>query len=123
MGDFDQIGHRIETKDELRAIVIPTIEVLRQREVCIAAKKDFPEACFATTVGGQVEIERRVLVAWPIATTVDDEQRFASVGQRDDQRMVAPLTFVVDADALLLFARRFDLCAVTFNNNFFLYLF
>jgi hypothetical protein len=29
-----------------------------------------------------------VLVTRPIATTVDDEQRFTSVGQRDDQRMV-----------------------------------
>lgn len=40
-----------------------------------------------------------MLMARPIAAAVGDEQGLASVGQRDNQRMVAPLSLVVDADA------------------------
>ncbi len=46
-------------------------------------------------------------MAGTIAGTIDDEQRFARVGQRDHQRMIAPLSFVIDVHAFFALAGGF----------------
>ena len=116
-GDLNQIWHRVDPEHELHAIIVPAIEVLRQCEVRVASQDNFAKARRATTLHGKVEVERRVFMARPVATAVGNEQWLAGVRQSDDQRMVPPLTFVVDSDALLLFGRGFDLRPIAFDDR------
>ena len=51
--------------------------------------------------GGLVEVDVGLLVRGAVAAAVDQEQRLGGVGQRDDQRVVAPLPVVGDIHALL----------------------
>ena len=44
-------------------------------------------------------------------------QHFPGLGQRYDQRMIAPLAFVVDAEALFSLAAGFNHCAVGFDGG------
>ena len=59
-----------------------------------------------------------MLVAGPVPGPIDDEQRFARVGQREDQRVIAPLAIVVDVHALLALAGGFDHRAVGIDDRF-----
>ena len=57
-------------------------------------------AC-AAEQDGQVELLGGALVRGPVAGAVDDAEHLAGVGQRDDQRVIAPGAVVGDVHALL----------------------
>ena len=97
---------------------VPAVQVLGLREVGVAPQADLPEACPAAQGDRPVEVEGRLLVAGPIAAAIDHEQRLARVGQREDQRMIAPLALVVDVHALLALAGGFDHRAVGVEDGF-----
>ena len=50
-----------------------------------------------------------------VTASVAQEQHFLCFGQGDDQRMIAPLAFAIDADTLLLLAVGFYHRAIGFN--------
>ena len=60
------------------------------REVGVAAQGDLAKAGLAAQGDRPVEIDGRVLVAGTVAAAIDDEQRLARVGQRDDQADGSP---------------------------------
>ena len=62
---------------------------------------DLAEPRPAAEGGGLVEVDVGVLVRGPVAAAVDQEQRLGGVGQRDDQRVVAPHPVVGDVHPLL----------------------
>jgi len=51
----------------------------------------------------------------PVSAPVVEVEHFLRLGQCNDEWMVAPLAFVVDADSLLLLASGLDHRAVGFN--------
>ena len=57
-------------------------------------------------------------MAGPVAGAVDHDTAFAGVGQRDDQRVIAPLALVGDVHALLALAGGFDHRAVGVDDGF-----
>ena len=70
-----------------------------------------------TLFDGEVEIEVSMFVARSVAGAVGEVEYFLSFGQRNDQPMVAPLAFVAEPDALLLFSASFDDRAVSFDGG------
>ena len=54
----------------------------------------------------------------PGAAAIDNIQRLARIGQRDHERMIAPLAFVVDVHAALALAGRLDHRTVGFEDRF-----
>ena len=70
-------------------------------EVGVAAEVDPAEAGLAAEQDRQVELLGGALVRRAIAGAVDDAEHLAGVGQRDDQRVIAPGAVVGDVDALL----------------------
>ena len=48
-----------------------------------------------------VEIDVRLLVGGTVTAAIDQIERFAGVGQRDQQCLITPVAVVVDVDALL----------------------
>src|SRR5208283_1822676 len=68
----------------------------RQPEITAVLK---PAPSLAAQLDGTVEIPGGLLMAGPVAATVDHEQRFARVSQGKHQGMIAPLALVIDVHA------------------------
>ena len=83
------------------AVLVPAVEVLGLGEVGVAPEGDLAEPRPAAEGGGLVEVDVGVLVRGPVAAAVDQVQRLGGVGQRDDQRVVAPGPVVGDVHPLL----------------------
>ena len=96
-----EVGHGVDPEDEPDAVPVPAVEVPGLGEVGVAPEGDLAEPGPAAEVGGLVEVDVGVLVRGAVAAAVDQEQRLGGVGQRDDQRVVAPLPLVGDVHALL----------------------
>ena len=111
-GQFVEPLGGVDAKDELHALAIPVVQTLGLREVGVAPQANLSEASPTTQRDGPIEIEGRLFVAGPIAAAIDNEQRLARVGQREHQRMIAPLAFVVDVHALFALAAGLDHRAV-----------
>ena len=86
-------------------------------KVGIASQADVPKARLAAQLDGAVEIPGGLLMAGPVATPVDYEQRFARVGQGKHQGMIAPLPLVVDVHAFLALSGRLHHRAVTLDHR------
>ena len=113
VGQEMAIGRAIQAEDELDARVVgPAIQMLRLAEVGVAAQEHLAKAALQTNPYGAIDLGRGPFVRGAIAGTVDDAEDFAGVGQRDDQRMIAPDAVVGDVHALLAFAGRLDHGAV-----------
>jgi len=84
----------------------PAIEMCRLREGGVAAQQHVLEAYRATEFYGAVEVVRRAPLRGPIATAILDEQRLACIGERHQERVVAPDAVVREAHALLALAMR-----------------
>ena len=67
----------------------------------VAPVGDLAEPRPAAEGGGLVQVDVGVLVRGPVAAPVDQVQRLGGVGQRDDQRVIAPRPVVGDVHALL----------------------
>ena len=107
-GFFIKCGHGVDAKHETNAVVVPAVEVRGLGKGRIAAERDFFEARPSAQCDCTIEILVGVLLAGPIAATIVDVERFARVGQRYDQGMIAPCAVVGDVHALLAFAVGFD---------------
>ena len=59
-----------------------------------------------------------MLVRGPVATAIDQVERLGSVGQRDQQGMIAPRAVVGDVDALLALGVGRDEGAVDVEDRF-----
>ncbi|GAB5486268.1 MAG: hypothetical protein Pars93KO_27020 [Parasphingorhabdus sp.] len=117
LGTLHKIRSGIVAKDELDTVSIPSVQVLRLREVSVTSQCDFPEACFATLLDCKVQVKRGMFMAGPITGAIVQVQWLLSFSQRNDQRTVSPLTFVVDTDAIFLFGGGFYHAAISFNRG------
>ena len=86
----DEPGVRVVAEHEPHAGSVPTIEVSRHREVGVAAQEHVPVARALAQRDRFIERRGRALVRGPVAAAVDDEERLARVGQRDQERVVSP---------------------------------
>ena len=80
---------------------VPAVEVGGLAEVGVAAEADPPEAGPPAEGDRPVDVDMRLLVRRAVAAAIDQVERLAGVGQRDDQGMIAPGAVVGDVDALL----------------------
>ena len=78
---FIQVGHGVDTEDELHTVGIPAVQVRRLGEVGVAPQGDLTEAGPTAQGDGSIQIEGCVLVAGAVAAAVDQVQRLAGVGQ------------------------------------------
>ena len=101
LGDRLEVGHRVDAEEERHALGVPGVELLGLGEVGVAPEIDAAEAGLAAEEDGQVELLGGPLMRGPVAGAVDDADHLAGVGQRDDQRVIAPGPVVGDVDALL----------------------
>ena len=101
LGDGLEVGHRVDAEEERHALGIPGVELLGLGEVGVAAEVDPAEAGLAAQQDRQVELLGGPLVRGAVAGAVDDAEHLAGIGQRDDQRVIAPGAVVGDVDALL----------------------
>ena len=69
-------------------------------EIRVAAEQDAAEPGLPAEQDGQVELLGGAFVRRAVAGAVDDAEYLAGVGQRDDQRVIAPGTVIGDVDAL-----------------------
>ena len=70
-------------------------------EVGVAAEVDPQEAGPPAQGDRLVDVDVGLLVRGAVAAAIDQVERLAGVGQRDDQGMIAPGAVVGDVDALL----------------------
>ena len=116
--DFIQVRHGVDAEDKPHVPgVVPTVQVLRLREIRVASQEDFLETGPPAQTDRTVEVDGGMLVARPVAGAVDDIQRLGRVGQGDEQGMVAPLALVADVHALFALACGFDHRAVALNDR------
>ena len=73
----------------------------RLGEVGVAPEGDAAEPGLAAEQDRQVELLGGPLMRGAVAGAIDEAEHLAGVGQRDDQRVVAPGAVVGDVDALL----------------------
>ena len=72
-----------------------------------------------TTQGdGLIEIDGGAFVAGTIAAAIEQIQRLGRVGQRDQQRMVAPLGFMIDVHSGFALAVRLGHRAIAVDDRF-----
>ena len=116
--DFIQFVRGIDAEDESHASLVPAVQVFRLCEVGVATQRDLLEARLAAKFDGLVEVPSGVLVAGTVPRPIDDKQRFTRIGQRENQRVIAPLSLVADVHALLALARRFHHRAIGIDNRF-----
>ena len=83
---------------------VPLIQLPGLHEVGVAAQQDRLEPGPAAQRDGLVQILIGPLVAGTVARAVHQIQRLLGVGQRDQQRVVAPLPVVADVHPLLALA-------------------
>ena len=102
------------------ARVVPTVQMPGLRELGIAPQRDYPEAGPATEVDGLVQENVGLcLLRGAVAATVDQVERFGgAVGQRDQERMVAPGAVIGDVDTLLALGISLDEGAVGIEDRF-----
>ena len=115
LGPLDQVGVGVVAEDEAHPLV-PAVEVLGLGEVGVAAQPDFFEAV-CHRIDGPVNPGRR-LAGGSIAGTIDQIEGFAGVGQRHDQRVIAPDAVVADVHALLALSRGDRQSAIDVENGF-----
>jgi hypothetical protein len=116
--DFIKIRHGIDAEDKLHvAGVVRAVQMRRLREIGVAAEEFILETRPAAEGDGPIELNRGVFVAGAVAGTVYHIQRFGGVGQREQQRVVAPLALMIDVHALLALARGLDHRAVGLDNR------
>ena len=101
LGQALEVGHGVDPEDEPDAVLVPAVQVPGLGEVGVAPEGDLAEPRPAAQGGGLVEVDVGVLVRGPVAAAVDQVQRLGGVGQRDDQRVVAPGPVVGDVHPLL----------------------
>jgi hypothetical protein len=100
LGGLDELRDGVEAEDKAHTVVRPAGEVDGLRERRIPAQEDILEAGAPAELDRAIEVAGRTFVRRPIAAAIDDEERLAGVGERDEQRVVAPDTVVGDAHAL-----------------------
>jgi len=103
-----QIGLGVDAEHEADAVLVPTVQLGRLREIGVATEQDVAETRPAAQRGGAVEIGGGPLVAGTVAGAVGQEQHLLGVGQRYQQRVVTPLALVGDVNPLLALAGRLD---------------
>ena len=74
------------------------------REIGVAADEHFAEAGLQADEQGAIDFAGGVLVRGPVARTIDDAENLAGVGQRHDQRVIAPDAVVGNVHALFALA-------------------
>ena len=115
---FIEVFHRVDAEHKRDMVIVPAIQMLGLREIGIIAKADFSKTRLATQSNRTVEPGRGSIVTGAITEAVDDVQRFVGVAQRNHQRMVAPLAFVVNVHSLLAFTGGFDYRSVAVDDGF-----
>src|SRR5690606_3978646 len=83
-------GAGVVAEDEADAVVVPPVEVARQREVGVATEQDVPKATSPAERDGPIEVGGGAVVRGAVAAPVDDGQHLTRVRERDDERVVAP---------------------------------
>src|SRR5271166_2751338 len=92
----------VEPEDEADiACLIPAVQVLGLGEIRVAPQGDPPKASPTAQVDRLVEVDGGLLVRGTVTAAIDQVERFGSVGQRDQQWMIAPGAVVGDIDTLL----------------------
>src|SRR5690606_34625564 len=86
------------------AVVVPPVELRRQREVRVAAQQDVGETGSAAELDRGIEPRRHAFMGRAIAAAIHDEQRLPRVGEGHQQRVVAPFSLVRDVHALFAIA-------------------
>src|SRR5690606_3239295 len=99
---------RVVAKDESYIEVGPAVEMSGEGEVAVASQEDVLKARTPTPVDGSVEYLGRMLMRRTISRTIDDEERLPCIGQRNEERVIAPDSFVREVHALLAGSLRRD---------------
>ena len=89
-GALDERATRVVAEHEPHAGRVPAVEVRRHGEVGVAPQQHVVVAGAPAERDRVVESRGRSLMRGPVAAAVDDEERFARVGQRDQERVVSP---------------------------------
>src|SRR5690606_37218825 len=82
-------------------------------------ESDLFKTCLATLLNRQIEVERRAFVARAVALPIGKVENFLSFSQANDQRMIAPLAFVIHTNTLFLLTAGFDHGTVGLNRGLF----
>src|SRR6202789_3255334 len=91
---LEAIG-RLVTEDEADVTRrVPAIQMLGLRELGVTAHQDLAKARLSTKLDGLVQIDVGQLLRGAIAATIEQEQRFRRIGQRNQERMVTVLAVV-----------------------------
>src|SRR5215217_5662029 len=102
----------VVAKDETHASLVPVVEMGTHGEVGVPPQQDVGEAGTAAELNRLVEDGWRPVVGWTVSAAVDDEERLASVGERDHEWVIAPDPLVRKVHALLALTRSADERAV-----------
>ena len=100
LGEGLEVGHGVDAEQELHLFRVPGVEAMGLGEIRVAAEQDAAEPGMPAEQDGQVELLGGAFVRRAVAGAVDDAEYLAGVGQRDDQRVIAPGTVIGDVDAL-----------------------
>jgi hypothetical protein len=72
------------------------------REIGVATQENLAKAAATASAASDVQSLGGAFMRRTIARPIDDTQDFAGIGERDEQRMIAPDAVVGDADALFV---------------------
>ena len=117
-GNFIKLGHRVDSKNELHIVIVPAIQMRRLRKVRVASQANFAKTGAATELDRSIKVGGRTFVTGAVAAAVEQIQRLVGVGQRNHQRMITPLVFVIDVDALFALAASGDHRTVAVDTGF-----
>ena len=101
-------GRGVVAEDEAPARRGPAVKGGRQREVGVATQEDVREPGPPAHGDRLIKVGDRALVRRPVGAAVLDEERFAGVRQRHEQRAVTPDAVIRNVHPLLAGARRGD---------------
>ena len=102
-GALHEARIRVVAEYEAHPVGVPAVEVRGHGKVGVAAQQNVAVAGVATQRDGTVQRCWGSLVRRTAATAVDDEERLPGVGQRDQQRVVAPDALVRQIHPVLAF--------------------
>src|SRR5512146_995982 len=93
---------------EAHPSIVPAIEMSAHGEVGVAAQENIGKPGTSAELDRLIEHGWRPVVRRPIAAAIDDEERLAGIGERDDKRVISPAALVREVHAQLALARGTD---------------
>ena len=96
LGPLYEVLAGVVAEDEAHPVIVPTVELGRERVVGVAAQTDLFEPGLSAQFDGPVEVLDHAFVTGPVGAVLGQIKGFFGVGERDHQGGVAPDAAVGD---------------------------